>query len=99
MPPKKKITADAPEGETLTRIAIVNQDRLVAMCMHMSCNFLDVLLAACCNVISNVRYTCTAASGTLLCYRCKPKKCRQECKKGCPVVKIGEPVRSFARNV
>jgi ATP-binding cassette subfamily E protein 1 len=48
MPPKKKITADAPEGETLTRIAIVNQDR------------------------------------------CKPKKCRQECKKGCPVVKIGK---------
>ena len=23
-------------------------------------------------------------------YRCKPKKCRQECKKSCPVVKIGE---------
>lgn len=22
--------------------------------------------------------------------RCKPKKCRQECKKSCPVVKIGE---------
>lgn len=22
--------------------------------------------------------------------RCKPKKCRQECKKGCPVVKTGE---------
>ena len=21
--------------------------------------------------------------------RCKPKKCRQECKKSCPVVKIG----------
>jgi hypothetical protein len=33
MPPKKKITADAPEGETLTRIAIVNQDRSVVMCM------------------------------------------------------------------
>jgi hypothetical protein len=23
-------------------------------------------------------------------YRCKPKKCRQECKKYCPVVKVGE---------
>ncbi len=23
--------------------------------------------------------------------RCKPKKCRQECKKSCPVVKIGGP--------
>ena len=22
--------------------------------------------------------------------RCKPKKCRQECKKSCPVVKIGK---------
>lgn len=24
--------------------------------------------------------------------RCKPKKCRQECKKSCPVVKVGESV-------
>jgi len=23
--------------------------------------------------------------------RCRPKKCKQECKKSCPVVKIGEP--------
>ena len=23
--------------------------------------------------------------------RCKPKKCKQECKKSCPVVKIGAP--------
>jgi hypothetical protein len=38
MAPKKKVTADAPEGETLTRIAIVNQDRLVVMRMHMLCN-------------------------------------------------------------
>ena len=22
--------------------------------------------------------------------RCKPKKCRQECKKSCPVVRMGE---------
>ena len=22
--------------------------------------------------------------------RCKPKKCRQECKKSCPVVKLGK---------
>ena len=22
--------------------------------------------------------------------RCKPKKCRQECKKACPVVKLGK---------
>ena len=22
--------------------------------------------------------------------KCKPKKCRQECKKSCPVVKVGE---------
>ena len=22
--------------------------------------------------------------------RCKPRKCRQECKKGCPVVKMGK---------
>lgn len=22
--------------------------------------------------------------------KCKPKKCRQECKKGCPVVKLGK---------
>ena len=22
--------------------------------------------------------------------RCKPRKCRQECKKYCPVVKVGE---------
>lgn len=95
MPPKKKITADAPEGETLTRIAIVNQDRFVVMCMHMSCNFVDVLPAACLNVTIKVRVTCIAAVDTLLCHRCKPKKCRQECKKGCPVVKIGEPVGSF----
>ncbi|RWW22134.1 hypothetical protein BHE74_00008661 [Ensete ventricosum] len=25
--------------------------------------------------------------------RCKPKKCRQECKKSCPVVKTGTPIR------
>ena len=25
--------------------------------------------------------------------RCKPKKCRQECKKSCPVVKTGEKPR------
>lgn len=24
--------------------------------------------------------------------RCKPKKCRQECKKSCPVVRMGERV-------
>lgn len=23
--------------------------------------------------------------------KCKPKKCRQECKKSCPVVKTGNP--------
>jgi hypothetical protein len=23
--------------------------------------------------------------------RCRPKKCRQECKKACPVVKVGTP--------
>jgi ATP-binding cassette subfamily E protein 1 len=23
--------------------------------------------------------------------RCRPKKCRHECKKSCPVVKIGAP--------
>lgn len=46
MPPKKK---EEPSGEeTLTRIAIVNEDK------------------------------------------CKPKKCRQECKKSCPVVKVGK---------
>lgn len=28
--------------------------------------------------------------GTCSAFRCKPKKCRQECKKSCPVVKIGE---------
>ena len=27
-------------------------------------------------------------------YRCKPKKCRQECKKSCPVVKIGKLITS-----
>ena len=39
---------DQKEQETLTRIAIVNNDR------------------------------------------CKPKKCRQECKKSCPVVRMGK---------
>jgi ATP-binding cassette subfamily E protein 1 len=28
--------------------------------------------------------------------RCKPKKCRQECKKSCPVVKIGAFTCSLA---
>lgn len=29
--------------------------------------------------------------------RCKPKKCKQECKKSCPVVKIGAPRSRWAR--
>lgn len=32
-------------------------------------------------------------SDTVVCCRCKPKKCRQECKKSCPVVKVGEQYR------
>ncbi|TRY62745.1 hypothetical protein TCAL_03593 [Tigriopus californicus] len=47
MPPKSK-RKEADEGDTLTRIAIVNNDR------------------------------------------CKPKRCRQECKKSCPVVRMGK---------
>jgi translation initiation factor RLI1 len=31
----------------------------------------------------------THAESTTAC-RCKPKKCKQECKKSCPVVKVGE---------
>ena len=29
--------------------------------------------------------------------RCKPKKCKQECKKSCPVVKIGVALRRRSR--
>ena len=31
--------------------------------------------------------------------KCKPKKCRQECKKSCPVVKIGAPRACVASSV
>ena len=44
----KKNRKDADDGDVLTRIAIVNNDR------------------------------------------CKPKRCRQECKKSCPVVRMGK---------
>ncbi len=47
MPPKNK-RKEAADTDTLTRIAIVNNDR------------------------------------------CKPKRCRQECKKSCPVVRMGK---------
>lgn len=47
MPPKNK-RKETAESDTLTRIAIVNNDR------------------------------------------CKPKRCRQECKKSCPVVRMGK---------
>ena len=29
--------------------------------------------------------------------KCKPKKCRQECKKGCPVVRMGTMVFTYKR--
>lgn len=45
MAPKKKVTADAPEGETLTRIAIVNQDRSVGEEMHVKCFSFSASLA------------------------------------------------------
>jgi len=51
-----KKSKNEENGETLTRIAIVNADR------------------------------------------CKPKKCRQECKKSCPVVKIGKLCVEVAPN-
>ena len=47
MPPKNK-RKESSDGDALTRIAIVNNDR------------------------------------------CKPKRCRQECKKSCPVVRMGK---------
>ena len=31
--------------------------------------------------------------------RCRPKKCRHECKKSCPVVKIGAPRACVASSV
>ncbi len=46
MPPKKKVTAAAPEGETLTRIAIVNQDRSVLRCTHARMHSSFLLKAA-----------------------------------------------------
>ena len=29
--------------------------------------------------------------------KCKPKKCRQECKKSCPVVRMGKPSADLLR--
>jgi ATP-binding cassette subfamily E protein 1 len=29
--------------------------------------------------------------------KCKPKKCKQECKKSCPVVRMGKQVHPLAR--
>lgn len=41
-------------------------------------------------IIMHQLYACVMYNNYFPSARCKPKKCRQECKKSCPVVKIGE---------
>lgn len=58
----------------MTRIAIVNEDR-----------------CACFGVRSQQSQKYVSLTAPMLYYlRCRPKKCNQECKKSCPVVKVGE---------
>lgn len=77
MAPKK----DDRKGseEVLTRIAIVSEDR----CVFAPQTFLRWFRAEA--AFRGLRHL-----GVLCTCRCKPKKCRQECKKMCPVVKVGE---------
>lgn len=63
--------------EVLTRIAIVAEDRYNSNFCSPACQTLSI--ASMCLKSCWLPYR-----------RCKPKKCQQECKKSCPVVKVGE---------
>ncbi len=75
MPPKKD---DRKGGEeVLTRIAIVSEDKYVGKLAQSTAR---LLLCQ-----RGIQF-----AWLLVWHRCKPKKCRQECKKSCPVVKVGK---------
>lgn len=69
-----KKKSNKDDNDILTRIAIVNADRSVKAGEHVHAH-------------SSVLISLGLSPPH---YRCKPKKCRQECKKSCPVVKIGQ---------
>ena len=79
MPPKKGNKKQDGDGEeSLTRVAIVNGDRYVSNNLRRHSKVTaDSTLTRCWPLTSSQLH------------RCKPKKCRQECKKFCPVVKVG----------
>lgn len=95
-PPLATATPQAPKTkkqepeETLTRIAIVNEDRcgrVGLLCGRLQPSHTRIQAR---NVHSRSDQTAdtsatAAAHGRRLGHRCKPKKCRQECKKSCPV--------------